>query len=126
MGQACGDKQGGCTGTAETVPRMGELGAYLGFLHLHDVSLAVCNAVIDIVDVGSQGLYLLAQAVPTTVLLTTLLGQLLPSFPELFTSPGQLFPLLLRKRQDSGNGALEGMRTWHFVNGNGRGEKKGG
>lgn len=107
-------------------PEVGELGAYLGFFHLHDVGLTVRDAVIDVVNVGSQGLYLLTQAVPTTVWLTALLGQLLPSFPELLTSPGQLFPLLLRKRQDSGNGALEGMRTWHFVNGNGRGEKKGG
>lgn len=67
---------------------------HLGLLHLHDVGLAVSDAVIDIVDVGAQGLQLLVQGGQGAVGVRALHCHLFSLSGHPLPPLGQLLPLL--------------------------------
>lgn len=69
----------------------------LGLLHLHDVGLAVGDAVVDVVDVGAQGLQLLVQGGQGAVGVGALRRHLLSLSGQSLPPSGQLFPLLENK-----------------------------
>lgn len=66
----------------------------LGLLHLHDVGLAVCDAVVDVVDVGAQRLQLLVQGGQGAVGVCTLHCHLFSLSGHPLPPSGQLLPLL--------------------------------
>lgn len=68
--------------------------AHLGLFHLHDVGLAVGDAVIDVVDVGRQRLYLLAEWQHGLLRLRPLPQEPVPLPEDLLLALGQLLPLL--------------------------------
>lgn len=73
--------------------------SHLGLLHLHDVGLAVGDAVVDVVDVGAQGLQLLIQRRQGAVGVRAVYCRFF-SFPRhSLTSSSQLLTLL-EKRQE--------------------------
>lgn len=68
--------------------------AHLGLLHLHDVSLAVGDAVVDVVDVGRQRLHLLVERQHRLLRLRPLPQESVPLPEDLLLALGQLLPLL--------------------------------
>lgn len=68
--------------------------ANLRFLHLHDVSLTVSDAVVDVVDVGRQGIHFFVQRLDASVRVGPLCGDLLPLTRHLLPSLGQVLTLL--------------------------------
>lgn len=78
--------------------------SYLGFLYLHNVGLAVGNAVVDVVDVGAQRLQLFIQGGQGPVSICTVQCHLLSLFGHSLPPSGQLLTLLqwwgsLRRRE---------------------------
>lgn len=76
---------------------------YLGLFHLHDVGLAVSDAVVDVVDVGGQRLHLFIKRDDGPVGIRVLAGDLVPLFRHLLSAFGQLLTLLYTKNDLSIN-----------------------
>lgn len=73
--------------------------SHLSLLHLHDVGLAVGDAVVDVVDVGAQGLQLLVQRRQGAVGVRAVYCRFF-SFPRnSLTSSSQLLTLLEKRRE---------------------------
>lgn len=68
--------------------------SHLGFLHLHDVGLTVCDAVVDVVNVGCQCVHFLVQRKHRLLCLWPLPDQSVPLPDDLFFTLGQLLSLL--------------------------------
>lgn len=68
--------------------------AHLSLLHLHDVGLAVGDAVVDVVDVGSQRLHLLVERQLRLLHLWPLPQEAVPLPEDLLLPLGQFLPLL--------------------------------
>lgn len=98
----------GCSGMPGFLPQPGvplaspgpsrSLRAHLGLLDLHDGSLAVRNAVVDVVDVGPQHLDLLVQLLQPLLLLGALRLQLRPLAQQRLLQQRQLLAFLGEKR----------------------------
>lgn len=71
----------------------------LGLLHLHDVGLAVGDAVVDVVDVGRQDVHLLVVGNGRLLRLGPLPGQTVPLPDDLLFTLGQLLSLLGTQKQ---------------------------
>lgn len=67
---------------------------HLGFLHLHDVGLTVCDAVVDVVDVGRQRVHFLVEGQHSLLCLWSLPDQPVPLPDDLLFTLGQLLSLL--------------------------------
>lgn len=66
----------------------------LGLLHLHNVGLAVCDAVVDVIDVGHQGVHFLVKGKHHLLFLRPLPRQPVPLSGHLLPPLGQLLTLL--------------------------------